>query len=45
MEAARRREDALVPQYYKPGATLSGIREYFADGFWEAGELVGESAP
>jgi 4-hydroxy-4-methyl-2-oxoglutarate aldolase len=45
MQAARRREDALIPQYYRPGATLSVIREYFADGFWEAGELVGESAP
>lgn len=44
MQAARRREDALIPQYYKPNATMADIREYFADGFWEAGEPVGESA-
>lgn len=45
MQAARRREDALIPQYYRPGANLAAIREYFEDGFWEAGELVGDTAP
>lgn len=44
MQAARRREDALIPRYYEPGASLASIRRYFADGFWEAGELVGDSA-
>lgn len=44
MQAARRREDAPIPEYYKPGATLATIRDYFANGFWEAGELVGDPA-
>lgn len=37
LQASRRREDALVLEYAKPGATLAGIREYFAHGFREAG--------
>nr|HSJ27812.1 hypothetical protein [Acidimicrobiia bacterium] len=44
MKAARRREDALIPRYYEPGASLASIREYFANGFWDAGELVGDSS-
>jgi regulator of RNase E activity RraA len=40
LEASRRREDALIREYCKPGATLAGIRSYFADGFWEAGEVI-----
>lgn len=39
LQALRRREDALIPEYYKPGATLAGIREYFSDGRWEAAGL------
>jgi regulator of RNase E activity RraA len=38
MSAARRREDALIPEYTKPGASLESIRRYFADRFWQAGE-------
>lgn len=38
MQALRRREDALIPEYSKPGQTLAGIREYFATRFWQAGE-------
>jgi regulator of RNase E activity RraA len=38
MSAARRREDALIPEYAKPGASLASIRQYFADGFWQAGQ-------
>ncbi|HEX2154218.1 MAG TPA: hypothetical protein VHL52_09575 [Acidimicrobiia bacterium] len=39
MRAARRREDALILEYAKPGADIESIRRYFADGFWQAGEL------
>ena len=39
MRAARRREDALILEYAKPGADLASIRRYFADGFWQAGEV------
>jgi regulator of RNase E activity RraA len=38
MHAARRREDALILEYERPTASLAAIREYFADGFWQAGE-------
>lgn len=40
LQASRRREEALVLEYAKPGANLAGIREYFADGFWEAGQAT-----
>lgn len=40
LEASRRREDALIIEYLKPGATLAEIRQYFADGFWEAGQTA-----
>jgi regulator of RNase E activity RraA len=41
MAAARRREDALILEYGKPGADLGAIRRYFVDGFWAAGEAEG----
>ncbi|HJR91879.1 MAG TPA: hypothetical protein VJ938_05530 [Acidimicrobiia bacterium] len=39
MQAARRREDALIPQYARPGADMASIRQYFAEEFWRAGEV------
>ena len=36
LEARRRQEMALVEQYVQPGATLSMIRAFFADGFEQA---------
>lgn len=38
LRALRRREDALLVEYARPGADLAKIRAYFADGFWAAGE-------
>jgi regulator of RNase E activity RraA len=38
LRASRRREDALILEFAKPGATLASIRQYFSHGFWEAGE-------
>jgi len=40
LQASRRREEALVLEYVKPGANLADIREYFAEGFWEAGQAA-----
>lgn len=44
LEASRRREDALIDEYAKPGATLEDIRGYFADGFWQVGETSDDGA-
>lgn len=38
MSATRRRENALILEYAKPDATLTAIRDYFEDGFWQASE-------
>ena len=40
MQALRRREDGLIPEYYKPGASLASVRDYFANGFWQADEVT-----
>ncbi|MEX2422429.1 MAG: hypothetical protein WD990_00490 [Acidimicrobiia bacterium] len=40
LRAIRRREDALLVEYARPGADLAGIRAYFTDGFWKAGEVA-----
>jgi regulator of RNase E activity RraA len=45
LEAIARREEALVLEYGKPGATLAGIRDYFDDGFWEAGAAAESTGP
>ena len=44
MQALRRREDALIAEYAKPGANLASIRAYFEDGFWKAGEIAGDAS-
>ena len=45
LEASRRQEEALVLEYLKPGANLQAIREYFADGFEKARQVVESTEP
>lgn len=40
LRASRRREDALILEFARSGATLASIRQYFSHGFWEAGEAL-----